>query len=247
MATSRTIAVSRPHAEAPRARPRAELSRERILGAALELIDANGLKALNMRDLGLALGASTMGVYRHFRNKSELLDAVVDHVTEGFAPTPIEGSWQTQAKALSLNVRAAMLAHPELADLIGREFRRSPTSLRVNTEIIERLRVSGVPMALLPDAYWAISSYTNGYALLEAQAYSRRRRSEPKTSGPERVRKAAALLQSVEGVSPDALQDAALVLSRPLDDAQFLFGLECLIRGLEDKFASVGDGDQTEA
>jgi AcrR family transcriptional regulator len=247
MARSRTTAVPRPHGETSPARPRAELSRERILGAALDLIDAKGLKALNMRDLGLALGASTMGVYRHFRNKSELLDAVVDLVTEGFAPTPIEGSWQTQAKALSLNVRASMLAHPDLADLIGREFRRSPTSLRVNTEIIERLRVSGVPPLLLPDTYWAISSYTTGYALLEAQTFRHRRRSDPVSSGPNRVRKAAALLRSVEGVSPDALQEAAVVLSRPLDDAQFLFGLECLIRGLEDKFAGAGERAQTEA
>jgi len=246
MAPSRTTALHRPPTQTPRARPRAELSRERILSAAIELIDAKGLKALNMRDLGLALGASTMGVYRHFKNKSELLDAVVDHVTEGFAPTPMDGSWQAQAKALSLNVRAAMLAHPDLADLIGREFRRSPTSLRVNTQIIERLRVSGVPPPLLPDAYWAISSYTTGYSLLEAQTYWRRRRADPKSSGAERVRKAAVLLQSVQGVSPDALQDAAVVLSRPLDDAQFLFGLECLIRGLEDKFAGVG-GAQTEA
>jgi AcrR family transcriptional regulator len=246
MALSRTTALHRPSTHKPRARPRAELSRERILGAALELIDANGLRALNMRDLGLALGASTMGVYRHFRNKSELLDAVVDYVTEGFAPTPIEGSWQTQAKALSLNVRASMLAHPDLADLIGREFRRSPTSLRVNTQIIERLRVSGVPSQLLPHTYWAISSYTTGYALLEAQTFRHRRRSDPMSSGPDRVRKAATLLRSVEGASPGALQEAARVLSRPLDDAQFLFGLECLIRGLEDKFADV-DGAQTDA
>jgi AcrR family transcriptional regulator len=235
--------LHRPSAQSHRPRPRAELSRKRIIASALYLIDANGLKALNMRDLGLALGASTMGVYRHFRNKSELLDAVVDHVTEGFAPTPMEGPWQAQAKALSLNVRTAMLAHPDLADLIGREFRRSPTSLRVNTEIIERLRASGVPLSLLPDTYWAISSYTTGYALLEAQTYRHRRRSDPKTPGPERVRKAAALLRSVDGVSPDALHDAAVVLSRPLDDVQFLFGLDCLIRGLEDRFAAV----QTEA
>jgi AcrR family transcriptional regulator len=232
----------------PLARPRAELSRERIIGAALELIDAKGLKSLNMRDLGLALGASTMGVYRHFRNKSELLDAVVDHVILGFAPKPMHGPWQAQAKVLSLSVRAAMLAHPDLADLIGREFRRSSTSLRVNTQIIERLRVSGMPLALLPDAYWAISSYTTGYALLEAQTYRHRRRSEPKSSAGERVRKLSAMLQTVDGVSADAQQNAALVLSRPLDDHQFLFGLECLLRGLEDKVAAIGPAPaQTDA
>ena len=227
-------------------RARAELSRDRILAAALDLIDAKGLNALNMRDLGVALGASTMGMYRHFRNKSELLDAVVDHVVEGFAPTPIKGGWQAQARALSQRVRAAMLAHPELADLIGRELRRSPTSLRVNTQIIERLRDAGVPAALLPHTYWAISSYTTGYALLEAQTFRHRRKSAARRSDAERLRKLSAMLQAVEDIPAEVRQDAAVVLSRPLDDQQFLFGLDCLIRGLEDRFAELGK-DQTEA
>ena len=221
----------------PSGRARAELSRDRILAAALELIDAGGLNTLNMRDLGQALGASTMSVYRHFRNKSELLDAVVDHVVEGFAPPVMEGAWQVQARTLSLRVRAAMLAHPELADQIGREFRRSAISLQVNAAIIERLRQAGVPRSLLPDTYWAISSYTNGYALLEAQSHRRRRGSAGPGADADRVRKLAAMLDQVEGLEPDVSRDAAIVLARPLDDRQFLFGLDCLIKGIEDRIA----------
>lgn len=226
--------------EAQGRRPRAELSRNRILVAALELIDASGLSTLNMRDLGRALGASTMSVYRHFRNKSELLDAVVDHVVEGFSPPQMAGPWQVQAKAISLRVRSAMLAHPELADLIGRELRRSATSLRVNAEIIQRLRTGGVPPALLPDTYWAISSYTTGYALLEAQTFRHRRTSVAAGRMSDREKKVAAMLQNVEDIPPEASRDAAMVLARPLDDSQFLFGLECLIRGLEVRIDAVG-------
>ena len=225
-----------------------ELSRERILSAALHLIDANGLMTLNMRDLGRALGASTMSVYRHFQNKSDLIDAVVDHVVEGFAPPSTEGSWQDQVKTISINVRTAMLAHPELADLIGRELRRSPTSLRVNAEIIQRLRAAGVPVALLADTYWALSSYTTGYALLEAQTYRHRRQERKQSSAVERVRKLAVMLEVVEDLSEAASREAALVLARPLDDAQFLFGLDCLICGLADKFAAAGVASrQTDA
>ena len=224
--------------EARGSRPRPELSRDRILVAALELIDASGLSTLNMRDLGRALGASTMSVYRHFGNKSELLDAVVDHVVEGFAPPEMVGPWQVEAKAISLRVRAAMLAHPELADLIGRELRRSATSLRVNAEIIQRLRTGGVPPALLPDTYWAISSYTTGYVLLEAQTFRHRRKSVVGRMS-EREKKLAAMLQDVEEIPPDASRHAAMVLARPLDDSQFQFGLECLNRGLEVRIDAV--------
>ena len=236
MTPTPNASLRQPGANAQRDRPRAELSRSRILATALDLIDAKGLNAFNMRDLGTALGASTMGMYRHFRNKSELLDAVVDHVVEGFAPTPMDGGWQAQARALSLRVRAAMLAHPSLADLIGRELRRSPTSLRVNTQIIERLRAAGVPEPLLPHTYWAISSYTTGYALLEAQTYQHRNRSGARTSGTERQRKLAAMLEVVADIPAEARQSAAAILSRPLDDDQFLFGLDCLIRGLDHRF-----------
>src|SRR3546814_11836515 len=68
------------------------------------------------------------------------------------------GDWAAKARAMSLRVRGAMLAHPELADMIGREFRRSPTSLRVNAHMIEILSDSGVPDAALAQTYWTISS-----------------------------------------------------------------------------------------
>jgi AcrR family transcriptional regulator len=217
-----------------------ELSRTRILAAALELIDANGLTALNMRELGRALSASTMSVYRHFRNKSDLIDAVVDYVVESFAPPPAKGRWQDQIRAMCVNVRAVMLSHPELADILGRELRRSPTSLQVNAEIIQRLRSAGVPAALLADTYWALSSYTTGYALLEAQAHRHRRNEGKQSSAGERVRKLARMLKIVEDLSDAASREAAVVLARPLDEVQFLFGLECLIGGLADKFQAIG-------
>lgn len=201
-----------------------------------------------MRELGRALGASTMSVYRHFQNKSELIDAVADSVVEGFSPPLMEGPWQTQARAISLQVRAAMLAHPELADFIGRELRRSTTSLRVNSQIIERLREAGVPAELLAEAYWALSSYTTGYALLEAQALRNRRGAVRARPAAARIGKLAGMLETVSGLSEDAARDAAQVLAKPLDDAQFLFGLECLIEGLERKFGQARPGAvQTEA
>jgi hypothetical protein len=111
--------------------------------------------------------------------------------------------------------------------------------LRVNTAIIERLGAAGVPATLLAETYWAISCYTTGYALLEAQTYRHRRGASRKASPADRVRKLAGLLDIVEGVPPDTLHGAAVVLARPLDEKQFLFGLECLIRGLENRFEAI--------
>jgi len=235
------------NAHAAKPKPRPDLSRGLILETALALIDARGLEALKMRDLGAALGAATMSVYRHFRNKAELLEAVMDHIVEGFAPVGPQGDWRAEAQSLSRNVRRAMLAHPEFADLIGREFRRSRTSLRVNVDIIERLRAGGVPEALLAQAYWAISSYTTGFALLEAQALRRRRTASGDPAALERRKgKIAQLIADVGGVSDAARDQAAAVLARPLGDRQFEFGLDCIIRGL-DQVLAAPNAPQAEA
>jgi AcrR family transcriptional regulator len=64
-----------------RGRPaRAVLSREAILRAALDVTDREGLEGLTLRKIAAELGASPMGVYRHFRNKAEILGELVDLV-----------------------------------------------------------------------------------------------------------------------------------------------------------------------
>lgn len=232
----------------PPSRRRPELSPETIVTAALSLIDARGLDALNMRDLGVELGAATMSVYRHFRNKADLLDALIDQIVAGYAPTGAQQDWRPEARALSLKVRGAILAHPELAERIGREFRRSDTSLRVNAQIIERLRGGGVPEAWLAHTYWALSSYTTGFALLEAQALRRRRPQATPSDLAKRTDKIGLFLKAVDGLPSSTLSAAATVLARPLDEVQFRFGLDCLIEGLERTFEGPSQAaSQTEA
>lgn len=63
-----------------RARPKAGLSRERVLDAALDLVDREGVAALTMRKLGAELGVEAMTLYHHVGNKGELLAALVGRV-----------------------------------------------------------------------------------------------------------------------------------------------------------------------
>jgi AcrR family transcriptional regulator len=65
---------------------RAPLDRRRIAEEALRLIDADGLAELSMRRLGAALGVEGMALYHHFRNKGELLDAVLELLLEEMQP-----------------------------------------------------------------------------------------------------------------------------------------------------------------
>lgn len=213
---------------------RRELSRELIMAAALDLIDSEGLHALSMRGLGVSLGAATMSVYRYFRNKAELLDAIVDKAISDLVRTPLEDTWQLQLKTIAYQVRSTILAHPNLAPLFAREFRRSPTSLHVNSTIVERMRTSGVPQSLLAETYWAIASYTNGYALWEARNLQNSGLRNPGA----RLRRATQIVRSVGEIPEYAVADIAHIISHPVDEAQFKFGLECLILGIEKKIAT---------
>jgi len=73
---------------------RAPLTRERVLLAAVEVADRGGLEALSMRKLGQELGVEAMAIYRHVKDKDDLLDGVV-HVLVSQIGRPEAGdSWR---------------------------------------------------------------------------------------------------------------------------------------------------------
>ena len=59
---------------------RAPLTKERVLRAAVDLADRDGIDALSMRKLGQELGVEAMALYRHVRNKDDILDGAIDVV-----------------------------------------------------------------------------------------------------------------------------------------------------------------------
>src|SRR5438046_9742917 len=91
---------------------RAPLSRDRILQAALELVDEGGIEALSMRKLGQKLGFEAMSLYNHVANKDDLIDGILDLVlAEGELPSP-DGEWDAAVRESAISVHAALQPHP---------------------------------------------------------------------------------------------------------------------------------------
>ena len=67
------------------------LSRERILRAALSLVDAEGIDALSMRKLGALLGVEAMSLYRYVPSKAALLDALHERLLSELPPQTASG------------------------------------------------------------------------------------------------------------------------------------------------------------
>ena len=65
----------------------ARLSRERIVAALVELLEAGGVAAATTRSVGEALQVHPTALYRHFRDMDEVVREAADHILEGLADT----------------------------------------------------------------------------------------------------------------------------------------------------------------
>jgi AcrR family transcriptional regulator len=83
------------------------LSEERIVAAALAIVDEHGWEAFSMRRLAQELDVWPMAVYRYFRDKDELIDAVVGAAAER-VELPTEDDWRERLRALLIEARAAL-------------------------------------------------------------------------------------------------------------------------------------------
>ncbi len=78
---------------------KAVLDRNRIVAAAIELLDQAGPESFTMRRLGSQLGVDPMAIYYHLPNKAAVFDAVVDELFAGAAAAVGEtNTWQEIAK-----------------------------------------------------------------------------------------------------------------------------------------------------
>lgn len=148
--------------------PRARLTPERILEAAMRLADTQGLPSLTMRALADALGAKPMAVYHYFASKEELLDALVDEVfSEIHVPRP-GGDWRAETARRCHSAREVLGRHPWAVALMESRTAPGPASLRHHDAVIGTLREGGFSVALTGHAYALIDSYVYGFAIQEA-------------------------------------------------------------------------------
>ena len=105
---------------------REALSRERVLTAAVELADAEGLTALTMRRLAADVGVEAMSLYYHLPGKDALLDGVLDVVISEIGAavsrleaTGVDDDWRTRLRQRFLAAREVMLRHPWAPGLMG--------------------------------------------------------------------------------------------------------------------------------
>lgn len=98
-----------------RRRPRAGgLTIERIVDAAVEIIDEQGLDALTVRNLAARFGTSSATLYRHVASVEELRVLVIDRVLGEVRPPATHLAPRDKVTWLGLELRRVLAAHPEV-------------------------------------------------------------------------------------------------------------------------------------
>jgi TetR/AcrR family transcriptional regulator, tetracycline repressor protein len=182
------------------------LTRDEIIAAALRYAHAGYLDRLTVRQLADELDVTPMALYRHIRDKDDLLEAVADALlAEAGLPDP-DVPWTTCLTDLATSLRDVLRTHPPLVGLFTRQPMLSPMAITRLTAARNAITNAGYTPDDAHQFYAAVHTYTLGYSALEAarQAAARQHTSDP---------------------------DQALI-TQFVTDGQFTFGLHALVRGL---------------
>jgi AcrR family transcriptional regulator len=153
---------------AAQSEPRLPLNRDRILRAALELVDDGGIDSLTMRKLGQALGFEAMSLYTHVANKDDVIDGILDLVlAQGELPSP-SGNWDRAVRASAVSVHAALRRHPWASAVVMAPGRLRPARLRYMDSLLGRIREAGFSAETTYHAYHVLDGHIFGFSLWEA-------------------------------------------------------------------------------
>lgn len=151
----------------PSGQPREPLTRERVLRTAVGLADAGGLDSLSMRRLAQEMGVEAMSLYHHLRNKDDLLDGIVELVTDEFELPVPGGDWKAEIRRTAVSAYDTLLRHPWAAALSLSVKSVSPARLRYMDAILGTFREAGFSAGMTDHAYHAIESHVMGFTLWE--------------------------------------------------------------------------------
>ncbi|MBV9278535.1 MAG: TetR/AcrR family transcriptional regulator C-terminal domain-containing protein [Chloroflexi bacterium] len=212
--------------------PRAPLTRDAIVEAALRVLDAEGIEGLSMRRVAEELGAGAASLYYHVRNKDALSQLIFERVTEEVAlPEPDPCRWKEQLRDLAIQMRAVLNRHRDVARLSFGRIPGGPTLARYTEWLFRLLKPVGIPdrvIAYLGDLF---GLYVGAYAFEDSLG----------VSSP-----------TGEDLPPEQILEMfrGYVLSLPVDrfphmraavdllfsgsqDERYAFGIDLMLRGLE--------------
>jgi TetR/AcrR family transcriptional regulator, tetracycline repressor protein len=140
----------------------------RIVGAALEIIDDEGLDALSMRSLAKRLNSSTATLYRHFPTRVALIQSVIDQVLGEVDVDPDNYrslTWRQGCEKIGTGTFEAFRRHRQTALLLADHTPVGPNAAAVRERTLAVLIDGGLPVPVAARSGAMIGHLILGFAI----------------------------------------------------------------------------------
>jgi DNA-binding transcriptional regulator YhcF (GntR family) len=174
------VRIAAPANQAPSAKvtPRvAELTRDRIVRAAITVADAEGLGSVSMRRVATNLDVATMSLYRHVPSKEDLLELMADAAfAEQRLPQAAPPGWRARLDMAAHVVWSIFHAHPWAAEIVSLTRPQAMPNLLYYAEwVLGALRDLGLSVDEMMNAHIVLFGHVRGTALsLQAEVHAER-------------------------------------------------------------------------
>jgi AcrR family transcriptional regulator len=207
--------------------PRNTLSRDRVVAAALELLDAGGVDALTMPSLARHMGVGTMSLYRHVTGKDDLVNAVAEAVVaQVVVPDGAPDDWEGRVIGYLRALRDAARVHPSLSRILA------DRGLTVGPVFDQLETVHGILLAAgfsdldAVRTFYSLLTYVFGFVVWEL----------PRVGQQPADVYIESWNSSIDGLDPasyPSLHALRRHLTSTASDEQFEYGLDHLVRALQ--------------
>jgi AcrR family transcriptional regulator len=207
-------------------RRREPLTRERIVEAALEIMDAEGLDAVTMRRIGRELGVEAMSLYNHVEDKDDILSGVTERVMTQYEYPEWTGDWVEDGRAMSHEWRRLLNLHPSVCQLLAERHKplEGLAAFGAMDAALGLLRSAGLSDRDAAQAFNALGSYILGYVTMEQGLML--------GNDEDHGKQHDEAFEALQGSGLDNVMACFPHFTDCDTDQQFEFGLDLILRGI---------------
>jgi AcrR family transcriptional regulator len=146
-------------------KPRAVgLSRERIVEETVRYLRAHPDEQMTIARAGAAVGATSMAIYRHFRDGADLADAIIAYVLDGLDEgIPRDADWRVQVRAWLEAIYRRLVETPQCVQMLITSRGLSVAWVRATLVLRRSLRAGGLQGRKLGEAVFWVSLTVGGF------------------------------------------------------------------------------------
>jgi AcrR family transcriptional regulator len=203
------------------------LSRGEIVEAAARIMARDGYDALNMRSVAAELRVQAAALYRYVKSRGELDELIFDHLMAGCTPKVTGKDWRVDVRTICNAWRTRLNEKHDITRIALGQISLGPNVAPLMEASLNALRRSGLDDAGVVDAYDACILFVHSFASTEAAYRSLLSRGDAAGARPPILR------PEWTSAYPTLTALADKLSAPPNFDAQFRFGLDALIAGIE--------------